>query len=316
MKLVVQIPCYNEAETLPAVLADIPRDIPNISVVEVLVIDDGSADDTVAVAKQHGADHVVSHKTNLGLARSFQTGIEYALSVDADIIVNTDGDNQYAGSSIPKLVEPIVANRADVVVGDRQPSKNPDFSLLKRSLQWLGSRVVRQLANVDVSDAVSGFRAYSRQAALKINVMTSFSYTTETLIHVGQQGLIVTSVLVDTNPVHRPSRLFKSMRQFLIKQVATILRSYAMYRPLHAFSALSIMMVVIGALPIIRFLYFYMIGEGDGKVQSLLLGTMFLVMGYITFVAAIIGDSISVNRRLNEQILERVKRLESQKSSE
>ncbi|MAJ63311.1 MAG: glycosyl transferase [Alphaproteobacteria bacterium] len=310
MKLMVQIPCYNEAGTLPEVLRDIPKSIEGISVIEVLIIDDGSTDETVAVARQHGVQHIVSHKANKGLARSFQSGIERCIELGADIIVNTDGDNQYAGSSIPDLVRPIVEGKADVVIGDRQPGRNTDFSLLKRLLQRLGSAVVRHVARVDVGDAVSGFRAYSRDAALKINVMTSFSYTTETLIHVGQQGLLVKSVHVDTNPVTRPSRLFKSMGHFIKKQVATILRSYAMYRPLHAFSMLGATMILIGLIPVLRFLYFYFIGEGDGKIQSLVLGSTFLVMGYITFVAAIIGDTISINRRLIEQLLERVRKIE------
>ncbi|WP_164155608.1 glycosyltransferase family 2 protein [Sandarakinorhabdus rubra] len=312
VKLVIQIPCYNEAETLPVVLAELPRAIAGVDVIETQVIDDGSTDDTVAVAQRHGVHHIVRNKGNKGLARTFQNGIENALSSGATIIVNTDGDNQYSGASIPDLIRPILEGRADIVIGDRKPGENREFSLLKRLLQKFGTRVVRSLAGVDVTDAVSGFRAYSREAALSINVMTSFSYTTETLIHAGQKGLTVVSVPVAVNPVTRPSRLFKSMGAFLRKQLVTIMRSYVMYRSLSAFLLLGMAMLLIGAVPVIRFLYFYLIGQGDGHVQSLVLGGVFLLAGYLTIVIAFLSDSIATNRRLTENILVRVRRIEQQ----
>lgn len=310
LKLIVQIPCYNEEETLPETIAGIPRSIPGIARVEILVIDDGSTDRTVEVARECGADHIVSQAVNKGLATNFQAGIEYALSANADIIVNTDGDNQYCGGSIPDLVRPIVERRADVVLGDRNPGQNPDFTRSKRLLQRLGSFVVRTMAGIDVDDAVSGFRAYSREAALTINVMTPFSYTVETLIHAGQQGFTICSVPVRTNPATRPSRLFRSNFQFIRKQLITLLRSSVMYRPLSVFLILGITLLLIGAIPVTRFLYFYFTGAGDGHVQSLVLGGVFLLAGYLTVITAFLSDTIATNRRLTEAALIRLRRLE------
>ncbi|MDV7143716.1 glycosyltransferase family 2 protein [Tropicimonas sp. TH_r6] len=310
LKLIVQVPCYNEETTLPQTIADIPRSIPGIGVVEVLVIDDGSTDNTTAVARRCGADHVLRQTSNKGLATNFQTGIEYALAAGADIIVNTDGDNQYWGGSIPELVRPIVDKRAEIVLGDRKPGENTEFTRSKRNLQRLGSFVVRSMAGIDVDDAVSGFRAYSREAAMTINVMTPFSYTVETLIHAGQQGFTVCSVPVRTNPSTRPSRLFRSNIQFIRKQLATLLRSTVMYRPLSAFLVLGGFMLLIGAIPVIRFLYFYFGGDGEGHIQSLVLGGVFLLAGYFTVVVAFLSDTIATNRRLTEATLLRLRRLE------
>lgn len=310
MKLIVQIPCFNEEKTLPDVVAGIPRKIAGIDQVEILIIDDGSNDRTIEVAQNCGVDHILKNIQNLGLARSFQAGMEEALRLGADIIVNTDGDNQYSGTSIPELVKPIVERKADITVGDRNPGTNPEFSGLKRFLQRFGTAVVRNMSKLEVTDAVSGFRAYSREAALSINVMTDFSYTTETLIHAGQHGLVVQSVPVKTNPSTRPSRLAGSMISFLRKQVITILRSYFMYRSLSAFLTAGLIMATIGFLPILRFLYFYAIGEGDGKIQSLILGSMFLLAGYITVVIAFLSDALATNRRLTESVLRRVRHLE------
>ncbi|WP_299410258.1 glycosyltransferase family 2 protein [uncultured Roseobacter sp.] len=310
MKLIIQIPCLNEEETLPAVLRDLPTTIPGIDIIETQIIDDGSTDHTVAVAQELGVTYIVRNKTNKGLARSFQKGIEHALLRGADIIVNTDGDNQYDGNSIPDLVKPIVEDRADIVLGDRDTASNMEFSALKRRLQAVGSSVVQRMAGIEVTDAVSGFRAYSREAAFSINVMTTFSYTTETLIHAGQMGLTIVSVPVGTNSKTRPSRLFSSMSSFIKKQALTILRSYVMYRSLNAFSTLGAVMIVIGIVPIIRFLYFYFIGEGGGNIQSLILGSMFLLAGYLTLVLALLSDTIATNRRLIEATLRRVRHLE------
>lgn len=309
-KLIIQIPCFNEEETLPRVLEDLPREIQGIRCIEVQIIDDGSTDGTVEIARSFGVDYVVSNKSNKGLARSFQAGINHALAEGADIIVNTDGDHQYPGRFIADLVRPIIEGRADVVIGDRNPGENPEFSPVKRSLQKIGTRVVRNLSGLEVSDAVSGFRAYSRDAALKINVMTRFSYTTETLIHAGQTGLTVMSVPIETNSATRPSRLFTSMTGFLRKQVVSILRSYFMYRPLSAFLMLGVFMAAIGFVPILRFLYFYAIGEGDGKIQSLVIGSMFVGLGYITMVIAFLSDAIATNRRLVEEALERLRKMD------
>ena len=310
VKVIIQIPCYNEAHTLPSVLADIPKCIDGVDVIETLVIDDGSTDGTFEVARRLNVDHVIRNRQNSGLARTFQKGIEYALDQGATVIVNTDGDNQYSSASIANLVRPILDGQADIAIGDRKPGSNREFSFSKRLLQRVGTRVVRRLAGVNVTDAVSGFRAYSREAAFSINVMTSFSYTTETLIHAGQRGLAIASVPVETNRVSRPSRLFKSMGAFLRKQLITILRSYVLYRSLSAFLVLGGVMVLIGLLPIIRFLYLYAIGQGDGHIQSLILGGVFLLAGYITTIVAFLSDTISTNRRLIENSLTIVRKSE------
>ena len=312
LKLVIQVPCYNEEATLARVLGDLPREIEGIETIEIQVIDDGSSDRTVQIALDNGVHHVVRNRGNKGLARTFQAGINNAIAEGADIIVNTDGDHQYPGRYIADLVRPIVEGRADVVVGDRNPGANREFSVLKRFLQRFGTRVVRHLSGVEsVSDAVSGFRAYSRAAALKINVMTKFSYTTETLIHAGQSGLTVLSVPVETNSATRPSRLFTSMSAFLRKQVVTILRSFFMYRSLSAFLMLGMIMTALGLVPILRFVWFYAIGQGDGHVQSLIIGSLFVSVGYITAVIAFLSDSIATNRRLTEECLERLRKIDA-----
>ena len=315
LKLIVQIPCYNEAETLEGVVAAIPREIPGIRTVEVLVIDDGSTDGTAQLARDLGVDHVVQNRSNMGLARTFERGIEACLARGADVIVNTDGDHQYPGSSIPDLIRPIVEGNADVVVGDRKAGQNTEFSALKRFLQRLGTSVVRHLSGVEVHDAVSGFRAYTREAALGINVLSSFSYTTETLIQAGRRGLLVVSVPVPTNRATRPSRLAKSLLSFVTRQLFTIIRSYMLYRPLRALGTLALVLLVIGTIPILRFLYFYSIGQGTGNIQSLVLGSMFFLMGFTTFVAALLSDIIAGNRMLLERTLERTRRAELDKDA-
>ena len=310
MKLIVQIPCYNEVATLPQTLADIPRQIDGFDRVEILVVDDGSTDDTAEVARRCGADHIVRHTRNQGLARAFRTGVDTCLALGADLIVNTDADNQYAGSGIPDLVRPILEGRADIVVGDRRTGQLAHFSAGKRRLQRFGSSVVRQISGTDVPDAVSGFRALSRAAALKLNVVSSFSYTIETLIQAGYERMAVASVPVEVNPQTRESRLFRSVPYFLLQSLATMIRTYTMYKPLRVFSTLGLALVLLGLLPVMRFLVYYFLGEGTGKVQSLVLGGVLLTFGFVSLLVGVIADLISVNRRLLEILLQKVRRLE------
>jgi len=310
VKLIVQIPCYNEEQTLTETVADIPRQIEGIDRVEVLIIDDGSSDRTVEVAREIGVDHIVRNKRNIGLARTFRKGMDACLVRGADIIVNTDGDNQYSGADIPKLIEPILAGRADIVIGDRETHKIGHFSPVKKFLQWLGSGVVRKLAGIWVPDTVSGFRAFSREAAIRINVVSSFSYTIETVIQAGKRQLTVDSVPIQTNPKTRESRLFKSIPHFVQNSLGTMVRMYAMYQPLRVFFYLGAAMTVIGLLPILRFLFFYFTSGGAGHIQSLLLGSVLIILGFITFLVGLVADLISFNRQLLEMTLERVRRLE------
>ena len=310
MKLIVQIPCYNEEHTLPQTVADIPRQIPGVDQVEILIIDDGSTDRTVEVAHGLGVDHVIQNKNNRGLARTFRTGLDACLKLGADIIVNTDGDNQYAGQDIPKLIGPILAGTADIVVGDRQTEKVTHFSKGKRFLQWLGSAVVRRLSGTRIPDAVSGFRAISRDAALRLNIISPFSYTVEMLIQAGKKHMAITSVPIGTNAKTRESRLFSSIPKFIERSLTTMVRMYAMYQPLRVFFYIGLTLSVIGALPVLRFLYFYFTGDGTGHIQSLILGSVFLMMGFMTFLIGLVADLISFNRQLVEMALERVRRIE------
>ncbi|ADE13571.1 glycosyl transferase family 2 [Nitrosococcus halophilus Nc 4] len=310
MKLIVQIPCYNEEQTLPETIADIPREIAGVDVVEILVIDDGSSDRTAAVAESLGVDHILHNNHNIGLARTFRRGIDAALKAGADIIVNTDGDNQYVGQDIPKLIQPILEGRADMVVGDRETAKIDHFSIGKKFLQWLGSAVVRRLAGIYVPDAVSGFRAFSRETAIRLNIVTSFSYTIESIIQAGKRQMVVTSVPVRTNPKNRESRLFQSIPAFVQNSMWTMLRTYAMYQPLRAFFFIGTVLSVLGAIPIVRFLYFYLIGQSEGHIQSLVLGGVFLMMGFLAYLVGLVAELISINRQLLEMTLERVRRME------
>jgi len=310
MKLIVQIPCFNEENTLAETVADIPRDIDGIDVVEVLIIDDGSTDRTIEVAGECGVDHIVVNTANQGLARTFSKGIDACLKHGADIIVNTDGDNQYAGKDIPKLVAPILDGKADLVIGDRSPHKSMEFSWLKRKLQYLGSWVVRRLSGAWVPDAVSGFRAFSREAALRLTVLSAFSYTIETVIQAGRKNMVVASVPIDTNPKTRESRLARSIPDFIQRSVVTMVRVYTMYKPLRVFLLVGSLLVFLGLIPIIRFVYYYLSSGGDGHIQSLILGSLLVSSGFGVLVVAVIADLISFNRQLVEMTLERVKKIE------
>jgi glycosyltransferase involved in cell wall biosynthesis len=311
MKLIVQIPCFNEEHNLAQTVADIPRTIEGISEVEILVIDDGSSDRTVEVAQSAGVDHVIHNNLNRGLARTFREGLDACLRLGADIIVNTDGDNQYAGQDIPKLIKPILDGKADLVIGDRQISKIPHFSPLKKFFQRFGSSIVRRLSGgLRVPDVVSGFRAISREGAFSINIISSFSYTIEMLIQAGKKGMAVVSVPVRTNKVTRKSRLFESIPSFIIKSGTTMMRMFTMYKPLQIFFIIGSVFTIIGIIPLIRFLIFYFSGEGAGHIQSLILGGTFVVIGFITFLIALVADLINFNRRLMEIILEKTRHME------
>jgi glycosyltransferase involved in cell wall biosynthesis len=313
IRLIVQIPCFNEAETIAATIADIPREIAGVDSVEVLVVDDGSSDDTIANARAAGADYIFANGVNKGLAETFQRGLEEGLRLGADVIVNTDGDNQYCGADIPALVAPVLAGEADIVVGDRQTQTLAHFSPLKKLLQKHGSRLVSRLAAAEIDDAVSGFRAFSRDAAMGVTVRSTFSYTTETLIQAGRKRLAIVSVPVRTNEVKRPSRLFRSIPHFIIRTGKTMVRSYAMYQPLKIFMALGGILIVLGSIPVIRFLFYFFAGDGGGKIQSLLMGGVLILMGGICAMFALIADLIAYNRQLLEITLEKVRRLEYEK---
>ncbi|MCI0576710.1 MAG: glycosyltransferase family 2 protein [Chloroflexi bacterium] len=309
MKLIVQIPCLDEASTLPAALAGLPAEIPGVSCLETLVVDDGSQDETAAVAQALGITHLVRHARTLGLAQAFATGLETSLRLGADIIVNTDGDNQYPAAAIPDLVAPIVAGRADIVIGNRQVERLPHFSPLKKGLQGVGSWMVRTVSGTDVPDAPSGFRAYSREAALRLNILTNYSYTLETIIQAGKMGLTVLSVPVATNSPTRPSRLQRNTWHFIKAQAGTILRLYAFYEPLRTFSYLAAPFLLAGLILLGRFGYAYVMDQ-NRFVQSVTIGTGLVLVGVLIFLFGIQADIASKHRQLTQEMLYRLKKLE------
>ena len=311
-KLIIQIPCFNEAENLPDTLVALPRRIDGIDSIEVLVIDDGSHDGTAEVARRFGVQHIVRHRRNRGLAAAFQSGLDAALAAGADIVVNTDADGQYEGADIAKLVAPVVAHEADIVIGDRGVADNAHFGPFKRLLQRAGSHVVRRLSRTDVTDAVSGFRAISRAAAQRITITTEFSYTTDMLIQAGRKRLKIVSVPIRTHAAVRPSRLFKSVPQFISRQLMTMARAYATYNPLRTFALLGMGIAALGLLPILRFLWFWATDGGAGHVQSLVLGGALLVLGVLTGLMGVLADLIGANRKLLEATLKHVRQLEEQ----
>jgi len=310
LKLVILIPCYNEEATLPQTLRDLPQHIEGIDEIEVLIVDDGSRDNTVAVARELGVHHIVQHGRNRKLAAAFVTGLEAALQVGADIIVNTDADNQYRGEDIALLVRPIVNGSADIVIGDRGVLSVSEFSPLKRRLQQLGSWIVKLAAGVDTPDATSGFRALSRDAALHTIIMSQYSYTLESLIHAGARRMAVTYVPIRVNPKTRSSRLMRNIPDYLVNSAATILRAYTMYRPLRVFLFLGMVLIALGMAGGIRFLWYYAQGMGGGKVQSLILTAVLLIMGFQACLIGLVADLVGFNRKLIEETLYRVRRLE------
>ncbi len=312
MKLIVQVPCYNEEHTLPAVLASIPKKIKGVDVIETLIIDDGSSDKTVKVAKKHGVTHIIRNRQNRGLAASFAAGIHKALLEGADIIVNTDGDNQYPQQKIPDLIKPILDKTHDIVVADRQINTIKHFSPIKKLFQRFGSHVVNKAAATNIPDAPSGFRAYSRHAAMSINVITDFSYCMETIISAGRRRIAITHVPVVTNPKLRESRLFNNILQHMIKSGSAIVRSYTMYRPYRVFFAPAIISVIIGLIPYVWFTSQWLIsGEKmGGHLQSLIFGAVFIILGVMFFVIGVLADLLSINRRLHEETLYRLKHLQ------
>ncbi len=305
MRLVIQIPCFNEADTLPKTLADLPFELPGVDEVVIVVIDDGSSDHTAQVALEHGADYVVRHTKNRGLARAFLSGIHTGLQLGADVLVNTDADNQYPGRYISELIAPLLAEEADLVIGDRQPAVNRNFSPLKRILQRLGSWLVRWISSTDAPDAASGFRAYSRFAALRMQVYNSYSYTLETLIQAGRENWRIAHVPISTNPTPRSSRLHRGALDFIWRQSGTILRSYVLYQPLKTFGLLSLPFLFAGAALIGRFLYFYFFFQtGFARyLQSVSIGGTLLIFGVLLLLLGLLGDAVRANRQMLQETL-------------
>ncbi len=311
MKLFIQVPCLNEEATLPAVLESIPVQIDGVDEIEILVIDDGSSDRTLDVAREHGVTHFVHHTRNMGLARSFRDGVDYALAHGADIVVNTDGDNQYPQDRIGDLVKPIIAGEADIVIADRQTQTIAHFSPSKKLMQRFGSHVVNRAASTELPDAASGFRAYSRASLLRLNVVTQFSYCMETIIQAGNKRLRIGSVAVVTNAKTRESRLFKNTGQHMVKSASAIMRSYLMFKPYVIFASLTVVFGVAAAIPFLRFVILWVTrGEAAGNVQSLIFGSIMSVAALLSLVLGVISDLLRTNRILLEEQLERTKEMQ------
>jgi len=310
MKLLIQIPCYNEEAILPQTVHDLPRALPGVDVIEYLVVDDGSSDRTAEVARELGVQHIVRHTRNRGLAAAFQTGLDAALAAGADIIVNTDADNQYCGGDISRLVEPIVQGRADIVVGDRGVAALEHFSPVKRFLQTLGSAVVQRAAGIPISDATSGFRAFSRDAALRLTVLSDYTYTLETLIQAGARRMAVVFVPIRTNAQTRKSRLIRNTPSFIVLSAVTILRFYTMYQPLRVFLTLGGVLLSGALLLGLRFLYFYWLGGGAaGHIQSLILAAILAIVGFQVCLIGLVAELVRLNRKMMEETLYRMRRV-------
>ena len=310
MKLIIQIPCYNEEESLPRTFVDLPRQIDGIDTIEYLIINDGSTEGTVEIARKLGIQHVVSFKKNKGLARGFMAGIDACLRLGADIIVNTDADNQYNGDDINKLVEPILNHQADIVIGERPIAQTEHFSWMKKRCQRMGSMAVRIASQTDVPDAPSGFRAYSREAALHLNVINEYTYTLETIIQAGRNKAAITSVPIRTNPEMRESRLFASMWTYIKKSALVIIRSFMMYKPLRFFGTLGLISIAAGLILGMRFLVYYYTGAGAGHVQSIILVAILTLLGVQLIVAGLQADIIAANRKILEDVQYRIRKQE------
>lgn len=302
MKLIIQIPCYNEAETLEVALNDLPKHIDGIDEIEYLIINDGSADNTVEVARKWGVHYIVNFKNNKGLARGFMAGLDACLRNGADIIVNTDADNQYCGADIEKLIQPILKGEAGMVIGERPIDQTEHFSPLKKKLQHLGSWVVRKASLTDIPDAPSGFRAYSRHTAMRLNVVNEYTYTLETIVQAGRRKMAIKSVPIRTNAELRPSRLFNSMFGYIKKSILTIGRALMQYKPLFCFTMLALIFGLIGGIVLIRFLFFYFAGNGSGHIQSLIIACMLIIIAFMAFFIGLLGDTIAANRKILEEI--------------
>jgi glycosyltransferase involved in cell wall biosynthesis len=310
MKLIIQIPCYNEAKTLAIALKELPREVTGFSKVEWLVINDGSTDNTAEIAKKCGVDHIISFSKNQGLARGFIAGLDACIKLGADVIVNTDADNQYVAADIPALTAPILAGKADIVVGARPIENIESFSVIKKMLQKIGSRVVRFFSKTNIPDAPSGFRAMSREAAMRLNVFNDYTYTLETIIQAGQKNIAIISVPVRVNAELRPSRLVRSIPSYIRKSIITIIRIFVVYKPFRFFMSVGLSVFSAGLIIGFRFIYYYLTGSGTGHIQSLILSSILLGVGFQTILTAFLADLLAVNRRLMEDVQYRVKSLE------
>jgi len=307
-KLIIQIPCYNEEGVLATTLAALPKEVDGIDTVEILVIDDGSSDRTAEVARENGVDHIVRLPRNRGLAAAFMAGLRASIDAGADVIVNTDADNQYCADDIPKLVAPVLAGSAEIVIGARPIAEIEHFSMVKKTLQKLGSWAVQQASNTNIPDAPSGFRAISRDAAMQLNVFNNYTYTLETIIQAGQKNMAIISVPIRVNGELRPSRLVKSVTSYVFRSLLTIIRIFILYRAFRFFAAMGTVLFGGGFLLGLRFLYFYAVGEGDGHIQSVLLGVGLMTMGFVALIFGIIADLVSINRKLLERVTVQVQR--------